>query len=74
MAFAASMNIDIIYANSGPAKGRVERANKTLQDRLVKELRLAGRQPWRRATRDRSIMMFPGLASHPFGAVPNSIP
>ena len=36
------MNIDIICANSSPAKGRVERANKTLQDRLVKELRLAG--------------------------------
>src|SRR6516165_1224829 len=35
-------NIDIICANSSPAKGRVERANKTLQDRLVKELRLAG--------------------------------
>ena len=37
-----SLNIDIICANSSPAKGRVERANKTLQDRLVKELRLAG--------------------------------
>jgi hypothetical protein len=37
-----ALNIDIIYANSSPAKGRVERANKTLQDRLVKELRLAG--------------------------------
>ena len=36
------LNIDIICANSSPAKGRVERANKTLQDRLVKELRLAG--------------------------------
>jgi hypothetical protein len=37
-----ALNIDIICANSSPAKGRVERANKTLQDRLVKELRLAG--------------------------------
>lgn len=36
------LNIDIIYANSSQAKGRVERMNKTLQDRLVKELRLAG--------------------------------
>jgi hypothetical protein len=36
------MNIEIICANSSQAKGRVERANKTLQDRLVKELRLAG--------------------------------
>ena len=36
------LNIDIICANSAPAKGRVERAHLTLQDRLVKELRLAG--------------------------------
>ena len=35
-----ALNIDIICANSSQAKGRVERANKTLQDRLVKELRL----------------------------------
>jgi hypothetical protein len=34
------LNIDIICANSPQAKGRVERANKTLQDRLVKEMRL----------------------------------
>src|ERR1700731_4342268 len=37
-----ALNIDIICANSSPAKGRVERAHKTLQERLVKELRLAG--------------------------------
>lgn len=36
------LNIDIICANSPQAKGRVERANSTLQDRLVKELRLRG--------------------------------
>lgn len=36
----SKMNIEIICANSSQAKGRVERANKTLQDRLVKELRL----------------------------------
>src|SRR4051794_571676 len=35
-------NKAIICANSSQAKGRVERAHKTLQDRLVKELRLAG--------------------------------
>jgi hypothetical protein len=38
----AELNIEILCANSGQAKGRVERANRTLQDRLVKELRLAG--------------------------------
>jgi hypothetical protein len=37
-----ALNIDIICANSSQAKGRVERAHKPLQDRLVKELRLAG--------------------------------
>ncbi len=36
-----SLNIDIIFANTPQAKGRVERAFGTLQDRLVKELRLA---------------------------------
>ena len=35
-----ALNIDIICANSSQAKGRVERANGTLQDRLVKEMRL----------------------------------
>src|SRR5438874_1800664 len=36
------LNIDSLCANSPQAKGRVERANGTLQDRLVKELRLRG--------------------------------
>ena len=34
------LDIEDICANSPQAKGRVERANSTLQDRLVKELRL----------------------------------
>jgi len=37
-----ALNIDIICANSSQAKGRVERAKATLQDRLVKEMRLLG--------------------------------
>jgi len=36
------LDIQIICASSPQAKGRVERANQTLQDRLVKELRLRG--------------------------------
>jgi hypothetical protein len=36
------LSVELILANSPQAKGRVERANGTLQDRLVKELRLAG--------------------------------
>ena len=36
------LDIEAIHANTPQAKGRVERANQTLQDRLVKELRLQG--------------------------------
>lgn len=36
------LNIELIAANTAQAKGRVEKANLTLQDRLVKELRLRG--------------------------------
>ena len=35
-----SLGVELICANSPQAKGRVERANQTFQDRLVKELRL----------------------------------
>ena len=36
------LGVTVIHANSPQAKGCVERCNKTMQDRLVKELRLAG--------------------------------
>lgn len=36
------LDIQIICANTPQAKGRIERVNQTLQDRLVKELRLQG--------------------------------
>lgn len=36
------LGIELIYANSPQAKGRIERLFETFQDRLVKELRLEG--------------------------------
>jgi len=39
---ARQLGIEVICARSPEAKGRVERANQTLQDRLVKEMRLRG--------------------------------
>lgn len=36
------LKIELICAHSPQAKGRVERANQTLQDRLIKEMRLKG--------------------------------
>jgi transposase len=38
----AELAVEVIHANSPQAKGRVEKLFKTLQDRLVKEMRLAG--------------------------------
>jgi transposase len=38
----AALDIEVIHANSPQAKGRVERLFKTLQDRLVREMRLLG--------------------------------
>jgi hypothetical protein len=55
----AELNIEILCANSSQAKGRVERANRTLQDRLVKELRLAGV-----ATMDEGNAFLPGFVEH----------
>jgi transposase len=39
---AERLRIELIHATTPQAKGRVERANQTLQDRLIKEMRLAG--------------------------------
>lgn len=38
----AELAVEVIHANSPQAKGRVEKLFKTLQDRLVKEMRLLG--------------------------------
>jgi transposase len=43
------LDVQIICANTPQAKGRVERANQTLQDRLPKELRLRGISTWEAA-------------------------
>ena len=38
--FADKLDVNIVFARSPQAKGRVERANSIFQDRLVKELRI----------------------------------
>jgi hypothetical protein len=45
------LGVELILANSPQAKGRVERMNGVLQDRLVKALRLAGIHDMERANR-----------------------
>jgi transposase len=46
-----TLGVELICANSPQAKGRVERANQTFQDRLVKELRLQRINSYQEANR-----------------------
>lgn len=64
------LNIDIVCANTSQAKGRVERMNGTLQDRLVKELRLHGINSMEAANRFAPIFMADFNAR--FGKTPRS--
>lgn len=45
----SELGIELICASSPQAKGRVERANQTLQDRLVKDMRLDGISDYQQA-------------------------
>ena len=55
----AELDIEWIAAHSPQAKGRVERLFGTLQDRLVKEMRLAGIDTLERANRFLEITFWP---------------
>jgi len=54
------LDIQVIFANSPQAKGRVERSFKTHQDRLVKELRLKGISTMKEANRFLWKIYIPG--------------
>lgn len=47
----ASFGIDLIFALTPQAKGRVERVNRTLQDRLLAEMKLANTEARRNKTK-----------------------
>ena len=55
------LGVELILANSPQAKGRVERMNGTLQDRLVKALRLEGIHDLAQANQYLSKTFLPGL-------------
>jgi transposase len=64
----AELGIELLCASSPQAKGRVERANQTLQDRLVKEMRLAGINDYQQANAflDKYLPVY----NHRFGVQP----
>lgn len=53
------LEIVLVLANSPQAKGRVERFNQTAQDRLVKELRLAGATTMQQANKVLDTIFLP---------------
>lgn len=58
------LGIELIPAHSPQAKGRVERFNRTAQDRLVKELRLAGASTLAEANRVLAETFLPWFNRH----------
>ena len=64
------LEIKLIFANSPQAKGRVERVNQTLQDRLVKELRLQHISTMDEA--NRYLPVFMETFNQKFAVVPKS--
>ena len=64
------LGIEMICANSPQAKGRVERANQTLQDRLVKEMRLRGINTYEQA--NQFLPEFIRDYNRRFGVMPGS--
>ena len=65
-----ALDIGLICANSPQAKGRVERANETLQDRLIKEMRLLGISDYAQA--NQYLPEFIRDYNHRFAVVPVS--
>lgn len=66
----SDLSIEIVHANSPQAKGRVERANQTMQDRLIKEMRLAGISTMQEANRYVQKGDFIAKHNQRFGVVP----
>ena len=67
----AQLGVELILANSPQAKGRVERMNGVLQDRLAKALRLAGIRDLSRANEFLAKSYLPGF-NRQFQVVPAS--
>lgn len=66
-----TLGIELICANSPQAKGRVERANQTFQDRLVKELRLLHISNYQDA--NAYLPTFIDLYNRKFAVLPRSV-
>lgn len=66
------LNVQVIHAHSPQAKGRVERAFNTLQDRLIPEMRLAGIQTIEQANKYFNEYYLPEVFNKSFTIEPAS--
>lgn len=66
------LNIQTLYAHSPQAKGRVERAFNTLQDRLIPEMRIAGIKTIEEANRFLNNYYLPEIYNKKFTVEPES--
>lgn len=64
------LDIQLICANSPQAKGRVERANRTFQDRLIKEMRLEQINDYQQA--NEFLPTYIEMYNAKFGVLPRS--
>jgi len=64
------LGIELICAFSPQAIGRVERANQTLQDRLIKEMRIAGINDYHQA--NVFLADYLSIYNHKFAVQPTS--
>jgi transposase len=65
-------NIQVIHAHSAQAKGRVERAFNTLQDRLIPEMRLAGIRNIKEANKYFNEYFLPEIFNKKYTVTPES--
>lgn len=67
------LNIQIIYANSAEAKGRIERHWETLQDRLVPEMRLRNITSYTAANEYLNSQFLPVEYNKKYAVVPSNL-
>jgi transposase len=65
-----TVGVEIIFANSSQAKGRIERLFRTFQDRLVKELRFRGTSTVKEANRFLTEKFIPAFNRRHFSIAP----
>ena len=68
-----SLNVNTIFANSAEAKGRIERLFRTLQDRLIPEMKLRNIKSYEAANSYLQDQFIPNVFNKKFTVTPRSL-